>query len=151
MSQIIAGLNGWSEAWAGLMWAVLWQSTLVFGIIALVTLWLRRSSPTVRYWLWQIVAIKLLVMPFWAVAVPMPLLTGNTRPRRPAMEPPTGPALPMPNERMPPDRFRGSGQSISGGGPEANPLLQELRAVTWRSWLLLAWAAVVTLQRPFCL
>src|SRR5262245_17822175 len=33
---------------------------------------LRRSAPALRYWCWQIVALKLLLMPSWIVAIPLP-------------------------------------------------------------------------------
>src|SRR4029450_1530596 len=72
MSSLIELLNGWSEAWLGLVWAVVWQSTLVAGVGGLIAFLLRRWSPAFCYWVWQIVAIKLLIMPFWIVGVPLP-------------------------------------------------------------------------------
>jgi hypothetical protein len=85
MNQIIQGLNDSSEAWTRVMWAILWQSTLLAAVIALVALLLRRTSPAVRYWLWQIVAIKLLLMPFWTRAIPLPSWAGGARPERTEM------------------------------------------------------------------
>ena len=75
MLTTISTLNGWAGGWLGAMFAVLWQSTLLIAIAALVSWCLRRSSPVVRYWLWQIVALKLLLMPFWTFAVPWPAWT----------------------------------------------------------------------------
>ncbi len=72
MTDTILHLNQWAAIWAELMWAVLWQSTLLIVVVALIARLLRRASPVVRYWLWQIVAIKLLLMPFWTLAIPMP-------------------------------------------------------------------------------
>ena len=72
MTLVIGTLNRLAGAWAGLAWAVAWQSTLLVGVFALAALGLRRSSPSLRYWLWQIAAIKLLVMPLWGVSIPLP-------------------------------------------------------------------------------
>jgi hypothetical protein len=48
VTPIIETLNGLAGAWAGLAWAVVWQSTLLVGVFALVALGLRRSSPSLR-------------------------------------------------------------------------------------------------------
>ncbi len=67
MPAVIDSINRFSTAWAGLMGAILWQSTLLVALVTLVALLARRASPRVRYWLWQIVTIKLLLMPFWVL------------------------------------------------------------------------------------
>ena len=72
MTPGIEALNRLARAWMGLAWAVVWQSTLLVGVFALVALGMRRSSPSLRYWLWQIAAIKLLVMPLWSVSILLP-------------------------------------------------------------------------------
>ena len=70
MDLFIADWNVAAEFWGDRMWAVLWQSTFFAAVVALAcVLFLRRTSPAVRYWVWQIVAIKLLVMPFWTYAI----------------------------------------------------------------------------------
>lgn len=143
MSWFLHGLNVWSEAWANLAWAVFWQSTLLIGLIALLALLLRRSSPTVRYWLWQIVAIKLLVMPFWTLAVPMPFLAMSSRP---SSLPPTGPAYadsPTPDGATWPEWPGAGSTSVGDGAPRSESVLLWLQGITWRSWLFLGWAAVV--------
>ena len=50
MLTMLQTVDGWAEVWLKVMGAFLWQSTL------LVAWCLRRSSPVVRHWLWQIVA-----------------------------------------------------------------------------------------------
>src|SRR5262245_46846805 len=73
MQPIAEPLNAVSQIWADRMWAVLWQSTIVIIAVALMAaVALRHSSPAIRYWVWQILAIKLLLMPFWTYAVPAP-------------------------------------------------------------------------------
>ncbi len=72
MSAIVDTLNRYSADWTALVAAVVWQSTLLALVIGAIAYFLRSSSPAVRYWLWQIVAIKMLVMPFWISWVPLP-------------------------------------------------------------------------------
>lgn len=91
MLTMILTLNGWAEGWLRVMGAVLWQSTVLVALAILVACWLRRSSPAARYWLWQIVAIKLLLMPFWTSAVPLPSWAQSRPPRQSAaFQPATG-------------------------------------------------------------
>jgi hypothetical protein len=72
MDGLIQVMDRWSDEWLRLTWAVVWQSTLLVVLAALVTFLLRRSAPAARVWVWQIVAIKLLLMPFWTHAVILP-------------------------------------------------------------------------------
>ena len=89
MPESIDFINRFSTAWAGLMGAIVWQSALLVAIVTLAALALRRASPRVRYWLWQIVTIKLLVMPFWVLAVPLPFPAWHgTPPERPDVSSP---------------------------------------------------------------
>ena len=64
----VATINAWSQTWADLVGAIFWQSTLLVIAVAAVAFVMRRTSPRLRFWLWQIVAIKLLLMPFWTFA-----------------------------------------------------------------------------------
>jgi beta-lactamase regulating signal transducer with metallopeptidase domain len=58
-------VNRIADGWATIMWTVSLQFCLL-GLVVLVLHWsLNRGSPNWRYWLWQILAIKLLLMPFW--------------------------------------------------------------------------------------
>jgi beta-lactamase regulating signal transducer with metallopeptidase domain len=132
--------------WAGLMWAVLWQSTLLVGVVGLIAIQLRRSSPGVRYWLWQIVAIKLLLMPFWTAVIPLPSWAGGVLPSNPvATEPPEHVAnIPIDVAVVPlsplPEIPR------KGPLPEPEPLRWKLADVTWQSWLLVGWLTIVLWQ-----
>lgn len=63
-------INRSAARWAEIIWAISWQFCCL-GLVVLVIHWsLRRAAPTWRYWLWQILAIKLLLMPFWTAAAP---------------------------------------------------------------------------------
>jgi len=69
--------------WAETMWPAVWQSTVLAGVLFLVGLFLRRTSASLRFWLWMLVPLRLLVMPF--LTIPVPAL--------PAKEAPTAPAV----------------------------------------------------------
>jgi beta-lactamase regulating signal transducer with metallopeptidase domain len=148
MHETIDNLNRLATVWTGLMAAVLWQSTVVIAIVTVVALMLRRASPRVRYWLWQIVAIKMLVMPFWVLAVPWPsahwpfATPTNPSPSEsehdlPQLAPPPidapqrpqAPSLPSPSGR--------------GAGDKGSASPSWSSQVSWQTWLFLAWAAVV--------
>ena len=83
----------------GAVWAVVWQSTLLAAGVTLAALLLRRSSPAVHYWLWQIVALKLLLMPFWTLAVPFPSFAPRAEPPAPALSAPAE-SLPLADVRQ---------------------------------------------------
>jgi hypothetical protein len=74
MLAIVETLNELSPGWLALAVAILWQSSLLIVAVAAVAWIMRRASPAVRYWLWQLVAVKLLLMPLWtaSIAVPWP-------------------------------------------------------------------------------
>ncbi len=147
MIPLIEILNAWSEPWLGLAWAILWQSALVVAVAALVagTL-LRRGAPALRYWLWQIVALKLLVMPFWTVALPLPEFLAAREPRPAAVvlvdgaSEPQGEASAAQSVTLP--------VSVPASDAEAAPAPAPswLSTITWPSWLLVAWLAAIAWQ-----
>ena len=136
-------LNEWAQGWIDVMAAVLWQSVLLITLVNLIAWFLRRSSPVIRYWLWQIVTIKLLLMPFWSFAMPLPSwaisaqvdppalsqrsnLLGEDLGRVPSQEP-----LPLPQE---------PGGEVSLAGV---PSHEGLTTISLQAWLLSAWLAAV--------
>jgi beta-lactamase regulating signal transducer with metallopeptidase domain len=77
MSAFIEIINGLAEQWVGAMWPIIWQSVVLAGVIYLLTLCLRRLPATVRFWLWMLVPLRLLVMPL--ITVSLPLLPAPTQ------------------------------------------------------------------------
>jgi hypothetical protein len=161
MTQLIQTINNSSEAWTRLVCAILWQSTLLAAMIALVALLLRRTSPAVRYWLWQIVAIKLLLMPFWTLAIPLPSWAGGARPHGAGMveaeeyprstpgrsraggdDEPVGPG----SVGIEPVGTRAAEMPVGDSPPSTPSVWRGLGEITWQSWLLMGWVAVVGLQ-----
>ncbi len=143
MSETIESLNRISAIWTGLMGAILWQSTLLVLVATGVALLLLRVSPRVRYWLWQIVTIKLLLMPFCVVAVPLPFAVWRS-------PPPIPQSLPLPQIAppsieipvLPPVTV--APQLPAEPPPPVAP--SNFTLVSWSSWLLLTWVSVVTLR-----
>jgi len=146
MLTMIPAMNDWAEGWLRIMWAVVWQLALVAVIATLIAWLLRRSSPVVRYWLWQIVAVKLLLMPFWTFAIPLPSWAEKT-----PIEPPASvqPLESFGNNPYKP-AFQNPLPSVEGpdaaAAPPATPLWEQLSAIGWQAWLLLIWSVVVLWQ-----
>jgi beta-lactamase regulating signal transducer with metallopeptidase domain len=146
MLVVVETLNRLAAAAGPMVLATLWQSALLAGVVALLAAALRRSAPAVRYWLWQIVAIKLLLMPFWTstlnIGWPIPPVPGaatihesknlteselaNTVPAAA-----TGWATP---------------HTPAPSRPAHTSEPSSLGALTWSAWLLLAWVAIVAMQ-----
>ncbi len=112
----------------------------------MIALALRGSSPAVRYWLWQIVAIKLLLMPLWSwtLPVPWPAAVKEQRPEAtvPSDELSAAPLAVAPD--LPPEQFTTAAPSTPRAATPS--FIQSLRTITWQSWLLVAWTAIVLLQ-----
>src|SRR5262249_21788883 len=68
----VHSFNDWSTSVTALAVGILWQSALLAGLVAGVCWLLRRSAPALRYWCWQTCGLKLLLMPSWIVAIPLP-------------------------------------------------------------------------------
>lgn len=57
-----------TESFSSALFAHLWQSTVVIGVVWLAALALRDNRPRVRYWLWTAASLKFLVPFSWLVA-----------------------------------------------------------------------------------
>jgi len=71
MDAFIETANHLANQWSGAIWTIVWQSTVLAGIVFLVTLCLRRASAAVRFWLWMLVPLRLLVMPLITISLPL--------------------------------------------------------------------------------
>lgn len=143
MLAMIPALNDLAEGWQHVMWAVVWQSVVLVGLATVIARLLRRSSPSVRYWLWQIVAIKLLLMPFWTFAIPLPSwIGGQPDERAVAFQPGLKTGEDMPRT-MRAERADAGDSPSKAESPPAPPFWAPLSDMTWQAWLLLAWIALV--------
>jgi beta-lactamase regulating signal transducer with metallopeptidase domain len=147
MTAVIESLNGIAAVWCERMWAVVWQSAILAAAVALVvTLFLRRVPPSVRYWVWQILALKLLLMPFWTFAIPLPPVVSTFH------------VVPWPNpasERAAKSLAPADAPIATGDNPapaertsNTNPaaVSVSLPRPTWQSGLLVAWGSIVIAQ-----
>jgi beta-lactamase regulating signal transducer with metallopeptidase domain len=146
MLPTIETLNQVSPVWIKLMWAVLWQSTLLAGLVAVIALLLRRSSPAARYWLWQIVAVKLVLMPFWTWSVPLPSWSKNIVTRPVFLTDPSPSKLL--SQQDPPTQFENNLPAIppdldqsAGVRSRSSP-----RYLGWQTCLMSAWLAIIIFQ-----
>jgi beta-lactamase regulating signal transducer with metallopeptidase domain len=142
----INALNVWSDAWATLVVAVLWQSTALAFVVWIIAFALLRGSPAVRYWLWQIVAIKLLLMPLWSWSLALPWLVMGTADAPQSITP--GVAANVPGDLTSSFAARSADREVQVASRQAisESTTAWLGRVSWQSWLLMAWGAVVLLQ-----
>ena len=139
MHGVVDALNRLGAGWTTLVVAAVWQSTLVALLVATLAFGLRRSSPAVRYWLWQIVAIKLLVLPLWSWSLALPWLPAQAV-DTPEVTVASNPLSVIATTGDATARTSVSDRSIveRSAGPNVE--------LTWRGWLFAAWAAIVLLQ-----
>lgn len=71
MPELIEVTNEIASRWAGVMWSAVWQSSVLAAAILAVTLLLKKVSPSLRYWLWMLVVLRLLVVPMGTVSLPI--------------------------------------------------------------------------------
>jgi beta-lactamase regulating signal transducer with metallopeptidase domain len=151
MADFIANWNANASIWGDRMWAVLWQSTVFAAVVALVSvLFLRRSSPAVRYWVWQVVAVKLLIMPFWTYAILLPQMIPTVSEREPAESSVQIAALDtLPAEPSPESPVVIRKTAIVKPSPQAHDVPQTVSTwsrITWLGWLFAVWGTVVAAQ-----
>ena len=138
MNHAISTLNAVSSAWLGVAWAVTWQACLMVAVFGLVAWLVRRASPTLRCWVWQVAALKLLVMPFWGI----PLIWTSPPGAEPA--PPVA-AFDSVN-RQDPIRLVDTGRTPEPI-PSPTPKPVEPRTpIAWPSGLFVAWLLLVGVQ-----
>ena len=146
MTSLIELLNSWSQVWLGLTCTILWQSTILGGCAGLIVLFLRRWAPAMCYWVWQIVAIKMLLMPFWIVGVPLPA----------AIRAPDLPLVRRTTNSLPSaGTIQGMSTTVAWLQVGQRPMSAELQPrapsdwlaqITWQTWLLITWLVVVVWQ-----
>jgi beta-lactamase regulating signal transducer with metallopeptidase domain len=142
MTEWVEALNATAAGGPRLAAAVLWQSAVLAGMVALVCAGIPRAAPAVRYWLWQVVALKLLLMPFWTLALPLsvwpePIASGTT----PFSEPWVPPA-PMSAGTA----TLSTAPHVSAERPAIASAGAWIGLVSWQAWLALAWLAGVAVQ-----
>jgi bla regulator protein blaR1 len=134
-------VNSWSMTMTTVAGAILWQSALLAGVAAGVCWLLKGSSPVVRYWCWQMVALKLLLMPWWILAVPLPAFLTHT-PSAAAITPESNqsdgaaPDMLYSRTTSPLEQHSNQTRSSKTESPRRFGWVSQL---SWQSWLVLAW------------
>jgi beta-lactamase regulating signal transducer with metallopeptidase domain len=143
---IVEMFNGIGANWSRHMLAVLWQSTVLIAAAAFMTTLLRRNSPQVRFWIWQIVAVKLLVMPFWTLGAPLPAFLSND-PTDSTIEAVSIDSSGHAVDALASPEAMASSASFAPGEPTvAVPLAPARPSLAWTAWLFLIWGLIVACQ-----
>jgi beta-lactamase regulating signal transducer with metallopeptidase domain len=142
MNDAIEMANAYSMEWVDTILAVLWQST-GFAIAAAVVLgaW-RGLSPRLRCWAWRLVAVKLLVMPFWMITIPVPphVTSPLTQTLAIAPAPETQPTIrQIPTSTADHELQVPPAATITTSVASSSPL-------AWQSWLVAVWLSVLAVQ-----
>ena len=136
--------NDWSASVTALAAAILWQSALLACLVGGVCWLLRHAAPALRYWCWQIVALKLLLMPFWIVMIPLPgFLSGDP----PKAETTAAKTIDPRNGTLGPVEDR----LVAAPAEEVVLAAKETPSafpgqLSWCSWLVLGWLAGILWQ-----
>jgi len=140
MNAWIESWNTWSVAWLDAMVAVSWQAALLVIAAALVARLLVKSPPAARYWLWQIVACKLLVMPLWGLSLAMPW------PASVVQSPPHSTVWESPQPAATDEAGAPVDASQTALTARRWVAFAAASRVSWQSWLAAAWLSVVGMQ-----
>jgi internalin A len=147
MASMVEVINGIADSWMEVMWAALWQSSLLAGAILIVGVLFKRISPATRYWLWMFVGLRLLVMPFVSLelmVLPAPVASldapaAGTNTFEPgALQ---APSLPEGTGEVPGQWRVDATQPPSGASPESTPAPIPLSPA---GTLLVLWGAGLT-------
>ncbi len=133
-------LTNLSQTAVAFAWSMLWQSSLLIGVLFLLDLLLRRRvRAAVRHGLWLLVLVKLLLPP--TVSLPTGLMAWWPRPSDPVV-----PTASRPATRV---TIVSSGTRTIPSLPTVSPSRPE--PVHWSNWLLGAWAVGLCLLATRCL
>ena len=145
MDALIETLNDWSFLLSSHFGTFLWQSTLLVLLVALFTRLFKQTSPAVRFWLWQIVAVKLLLLPFWIVSAPLPDWFAAEQTMQTAVDDTNSEMPVLTSPKNPTPAVSGDTPlAISPIPPATSP--RSKQQIAWQTWLLATWLAVVLYQ-----
>jgi len=136
--------NQAAEVWFDHLARITWQSALLVLGVTVAVWWFRHSPPRVRCWIWRVVALKLLLMPFWAIAIEAPAWLPVATPQ-PIVE-----ASVEPTARELPSFVDASEVTTNEFSPEPSPVAAPTsrwwKQLSWQSWLLAVWLGGIAWQ-----
>ncbi len=71
MDLHIASANDFASQWLSSLWTAVWQSALLAFAVLILARFLKNASASLRFWIWMLVPLRLLVMPFVCITVPV--------------------------------------------------------------------------------
>ena len=143
MNPAIKALNNLAIVWAEVVWAVSWQALLIVGGFAVVAWIIRRSSPSLRSWLWQIAAVKLLIMPLWGASMILPMVPKDD-PDHLSQQFPTGQSsLNLAGRVSDPNPLARMAELGANPNQPGNPGFEP---VDWRVWPMIGWTCLIVGQ-----
>ena len=140
MTSLVEFLNNHSQTWFAIMRDVVIQSFFVFAFATIVSWMLRNWSASVRFWLWQVAAMKLLLVPLSLVVV-LPLWTADSPPEQHFEF--TATSVDRRAVSVPLDAPIQA--TLRPTGVESRPRMEST------SWIFTAWVGVVLLQIGRCI
>jgi beta-lactamase regulating signal transducer with metallopeptidase domain len=149
MQSFLETLNAAAALWTERVWGMVWQSTILVVAAALLAgLLLRRSAPAVRYWVWQILAVKILLMPFWTYALPLPQFLLQPKEEVASLSsPPVAAGATPPEETGPlPDAVPATPKSVQPSIQDAAVPTALKTKLHWQAWLFIGWGVIVVAQ-----
>ncbi|MBN1972198.1 MAG: hypothetical protein JW787_01065, partial [Sedimentisphaerales bacterium] len=178
---MVEQINSIAQLWWNWMWPMFWQVSLLVIIIAIADLFLRkRVWPQVRYALWLLVLIKLIIPPGFALSTSIvSQIRAHMPPKSINVEPETAQSessfkivseniVPETTPRFEPDTFPEKENFIlpaesTSQSHISNPIIvSEKVSIDWKAWLMIGWLAGViillfwaitryhALRRKFC-
>lgn len=139
----VGAVNRLAEQWAAALWPVIWQSAVLATLIWLLSRALWKAPAAVRFWLWMLVPLRLIVMPLVTISLPVlpaPAPVAYTRPAPPvaidAGTPANLPAIARSEIAEGRAVIAKPPNAVAAAAPEQRSVV---RPNIW-TWLLLAWA-----------
>jgi beta-lactamase regulating signal transducer with metallopeptidase domain len=143
IANTISLLNELATTWWDVLVAVTWQAALLIVAAGLLCHFLNRQPPAARFWIWTIVAAKLLVMPFWSHTHRLPIPTPTETVVAASLPTVVPAAIEMtvnqPAPSSPPQVATPT--TIVAAEPAA-----PIPAPTLAAWLMIGWAAIIVVH-----
>lgn len=160
-------LNSVANAWFDWQWPMLWQTAVLIGVVAVIDRLIRnRAWPQLRYMLWLLVFVKLVLPPGltspWSVTSQVPALAekavevGMQTPQAPAAVPPARP-LPAEPATAAVAEMPSNAEQLTAALPRvesalSQPAQAESDPLSWTLYAMAVWlVGVVALALGLCI
>jgi beta-lactamase regulating signal transducer with metallopeptidase domain len=142
MTDVIEKVNAFSVESLDVILAVLWQSTVLMMVVAIALAAWQQLAPRLCCWAWRLVAVKLLVMPFWIVTIPLPQYVSNAPTQSLAAPNAFGPHVIVGKSIAPMVEVENQDSSTATISATFAPAPH----IAWQAWLVAIWLGIVAAQ-----